>query len=538
MGVILNQSASLPGETAWTHWLAVTGAAATDLPASRRLPDVPARLEAAFVAGREIWWRLGRTLFAEPTGNITHATACASVGSDFGIMIAWTLLVRDLAEQDETTLVVCDDPWLFRELAALPGVRAGRAPGLLAANLRRRFRGVMARLRTALRLAAAVWKTRRFRAQVAGSKAAILVYGHPSSDANGNDAYFNGLLQHLPDLARLLHTDCPPQRAEALCADGRSASLHAWGSPLFALAVLPFTRWRPGRDVLAAPYGWIVRRAAAMENSGGGPAMNRWQMHCQRRWIKAEAPANVAWPWENFAWERALVGTARANGVRTLGYQHTVVGPHQFNYSVQANPDGLDSIPDVVIANGPAYGQELRAWGIPAARLIDAGCFRFKPGKGPVYDPDAPVFVALSGNLKIVPQQMAVAERLAASGRRVIVKEHPMYPVRFEESELLSHTSTHMAEQTALSAVLYTTGASGLDAVLAGIPCIRLQLADQISINTLPAFSTALTADADTVVSVLDSAKAPEPADWHRIFSVPDIARWRLLLNGAPISSI
>ncbi len=89
-------------------------------------------------------------------------------------------------------------------------------------------------------------------------------------------------------------------------------------------------------------------------------------------------PGRVAWPWENFAWERGLCRAARKRGVATIGSQHTVVGPHQINYSTQANADGLASIPDLVVANGPAYKAELSAWGVPEDRLLIGGAFRFK----------------------------------------------------------------------------------------------------------------------------------------------------------------
>ena len=87
-----------------------------------------------------------------------------------------------------------------------------------------------------------------------------VVYGHPASTPEGGDGYFGDLMIKEPQLHRVLHVDCARARARALEGGGRTFSLHAWGRPLFALAALPFQRWRPA---MAEPMGenhWLVRR--------------------------------------------------------------------------------------------------------------------------------------------------------------------------------------------------------------------------------------------------------------------------------------
>ena len=37
------------------------------------------------------------------------------------------------------------------------------------------------------------------------------------------------------------------------------------------------------------------------------------------------------------------------------GYQHAVVGRHRFNFSPASNPDARQSLPDIIMCNGPAY---------------------------------------------------------------------------------------------------------------------------------------------------------------------------------------
>lgn len=533
MPVLLSQSGDTDGIGEVEFWLATDGSEPGNerLDSSRRLPDLSRRLEDAFLAERQTWWRLGRDMAASPSAETAHAPTCGSVGSDFGIMLAWDRVVGDLAESETAVLVICGDPWLFRHLAAIKGVSAGRAPGLWQAETRLRLRGILSRIKTAVTVARASVSTRRFRAAHQRGDPTILVYGHPASTADGMDAYFGDLMRQDRGLKRLLHTDCRPADAEALCADGRSASLHAWGHTAFALLRLPFVTWRPGKVELSGPHGWLVRRAAARENGGGGPAMNRWQMHCQRRWLNAVKPRSVTWPWENFAWERDLARAAKACGTPCIGYQHTVIGPYQLNYNVAINPDGPASLPDTIVTNGAAYRRELAAWGVPEARMVDGGAFRIVPFEGNFFDPLGPVFVPLSGDRLIADRQVAVARRIAETGRRVLVKDHPMYPVNFAEQENMHRTDKTLRDQTGLSAVLYTTGTSGLEALLAGLPAIRLRFPDRISIDVLPAALKTLVADENDVISVLESAPRPQPVAWDQIFSPVDKELWNRLIN-------
>lgn len=538
MSVILRTSADLPPADSYGCWFAAADAA-PDLAPERRCSGIPAALEEGFEAGRAIWWEMGRTLSDTGTIEISHAGACASFGSDLGLMLAWEDLVDKRAAMAEMTLAVCDDPWLFRHLATRPGVAAGRPPPLRRRELGLAVRGYLSRCRLALRSAAAALGLRRFRSPSANGAPAILVYGHPGSARDGRDAYFGDLMLKLPELHRVLHVDCAAARARTLCSGGRTASLHAWGSPLFALIALPWQRWRPRTGAGTAGREWLVRRAAALENGGGGPANVRWQTHCQERWLRSARPRAIAWPWENFSWERNLVRSARRRSVPTVGYIHTVVGGHQFNFCVRCNADGLASVPDLVAVNGPAYRDELTDWGMPDARLVDGGAFRMSPPRArPEIRADAPVFLSLSGGLKIAARQIATANRLSEHGFDLLVKEHPMYPVAFEETARLRRTDRQMAEQPALSAVLYATGAIALECLMAGVPCVRQRFEDRVSINVLPRKYRNPVADDAEIAECLGRLPPPPAVRWEDLYSAPDVAVWADLLKTNRISSI
>ncbi len=529
MTLLLHSPDDLPDSGSYVRWFATTDTEAPLDPRSK-LPRLAARLEDAFKDCREVWWRLGREMSATPTAETAQMPTAAAFGSDFGLMLAWAKIAEEEAAGEEACLAVCSDPWLFRHLAQLPGIKVGHPPRLWPRRLLLRLRGLLARGKVSLKVALASLHLMHLKGAIAVGDHVLLVYGHPRSNAEGHDDYFGGLMREVPGLKRLLHTDCPPGRALELAADGRTAGLHAWGNPLFALTLFT-TIWRPERIHSHGPLGWLVRRSVEKENGGGGLAMNRWQHHCQRRWLADTMPSRVAWPWENHGWERALCRAARKLGVPTLGYQHTVIGPYQINYSTATNHDGLDSIPDLVVSNGPAYRSELAAWGVPEERLLVGGALRFKPVEGNRYDASGPVFVPLSAIPMAARQQMAAARAIAESGRKVLVKKHPMYPLDFENSPNLTRTDIPLQEQTGLSAVLYSTGTSALEALLAGLPAFRLMLDDRIAIDVLPAKVESQSVVPGNVVEALEAAGAPEPLEWESVLAHPDMGLWRRLLS-------
>lgn len=529
MTLLLRTSTNLPALRSDVVWFATTGTARpASLATDRQLPQLAERLESAFNEIRQVWWQLGREMGEAPGADVAHTPTGGAFGSDFGLMLAWARLAESVLRERVPCLAVCDDPWLFRHLASVPGVDAGRPPRLWIRATTLVIRGMLARAAVSVRTAHAALRLRKFRQRQ--ESPAILVYGHPESRADGFDAYFGTLMGALPNLRRVLHTDCPAARAEELATDGRTSSLHAWGNPVFASRLL-MVRWRPRRRHTHGPFGWLVRRAAARENGGGGPAMNHWQIHCQGRWLAAARPAQVAWPWENHAWERALCRQARAAGIPTFGYQHTVIGPHQLNYSTATNPDRLASIPDLVIANGPAYAKELAAWGIPVERLAVGGAFRFTNLAAGSHDPKGPIFVPLSAIPEAAAAQVNAARRLAERGRKVLVKEHPMYPIPFQEGGNLLRTDVPLRDQRGLSAVLYATGTSGLEALLAGLPTYRLMLEDRIAIDILPAQLKARAVTQETVVDALERPEPPPPVAREEIVAPVDMTRWRQWLS-------
>ena len=530
MTVLLRRSADTADVSPTTPWL-VAGSMGTLDGREKRLP-VAELMDDAFNEIADEWWAIAQSADGAGNSDLSHGLSCASYISDLGVMLAWTKIVTRLAAERAQRLVVCDDPWLFRQLTLIPNVDSGRPPPVWPVALRLAARGVLSRIRLSARHAHATLALRRHRNGAPTNGAAMIVYGHPASDADGRDAYFGELLNRIGGLTRLLHTDCDVGRARELGRQGKALSLHAWGSLYDSLALV-FRYWRPSSAMRQGQFGWLIRRSAAYEASGAAAAATFWQTRCQRRWLAHARPRCVVWPWENHCWERTLVRDARERGVRTIGYQHTVVGRQIYNYSPWSNRDGFTSIPDTILCNGPATRSQLEALGAPADRLRIAGAWRLPAPDHDIYDPRGPVFVAMSSDAEISRQLLAAVRALGPDDRRFLIKEHPMYPLAFAADGRIARTDRTLTDQDGVSAVIYATGAVGVEALLAGVPTIRFLPEGRVAIDILPFTMSVTRAAAADLESALRDVTPPRGIRRDSVVAPIDLSIWSRYLEAA-----
>ena len=523
MAVFLRRSDDLGDIDSSIHWYPVTGTK-INLPIDLKLPNLGSLLEKEFDRVRDQWWKIGKKLGQTISARLAHMPTAASYNSDFGLMMAWVGLTNRVCKESNPCLVVCDDPWLFRELEGIDGIAAGRRPPIWPQTVRGWARGYLARTILALRLVITSLLLRYTRKNICSGNNVLIVYGHPQSKADGDDTYFGSLMTHIPSLRRLIHTDADLGNTRRLSRK-RTAGLHAWGSIFFAPLII-FKRWRPRQADITGEFSWLIRRAVAFENSTAAIATNSWQIHCQRRWIKKNKPAIIVWPWENHPWERELCRCAKKFGVKTIGYQHAVIGPQQFNPGPASNPDGFSSIPDRIICSGPAYHKQLIRWGIPKTRLTIGGAFRISRFIGEYFDRSGPVFVATSADTEITKKMMKAVNKAQKEGRKFLVKIHPLYPKKVEESESIVITNNTIPEQKGISAVFYGTGTSGLEGLLAGLPTFRLRPDDRIAVNVLPEGIDAVPISVDQLGEALDNAVKPNPLKWGEIYAPVRFTLW------------
>lgn len=535
MPVILSHSGDLPGAGEYECWFATEAlgpAQRAKLRPESELDGIAGRLETAFEAILADWWALGRELASEPSAHWSHTAACSPNASELGLMLAWARIIEARAALAETTLVVCDDPWLYRHAVSLSGVTGGNRPPLWRKSIQLQLRGFLSRLYHGFRLA---WTAFRIGPQAKDfptEARTLLVYGHPQSKADGTDAYFGPLMNEMPSLVRLLHVDAPLAVVRRLAGEARNFSLHGFGCPFAVLAMIG-TRWRPSEAQRNGRYGWLVRRQAAVEGANAQALEIRWQNHCQRNWLERARPKLVAWPWENLNWERALVAEARSRGVRTAGYQHATIGRHAANQSPAANADGLDGLPDGILCNGAAGRDQLLAWGVPEARLEIAGAFRAPPKASISPDPTAPVFVALPMKHAVAHEIVAALTNVTAPDIRFEVKVHPMTRLDFADGANLKRTRRPMADYPALRAVVFAASTVGLEALLAGVPTLRFLPAATVAIDILSPPAEAIATTAATLEAALRGATPPAPLAGERFFAPVDLSTWHRALGPA-----
>lgn len=526
MALTLCTSSAIPGDADFDWWCSVGPVHAATPDPDRTLPGLTAALESAVDAQMETWWDLARRLGEQPSALLSHAPQCATNASDLGLMLGWRHLAESWMAGDNRILLICDDPWLFRELAAMGADTHGKPPGLWLDETKRAVRGLLARAKVALRVTVEALKYRSARRRFLKNAPVLLVYGHPASSSDGTDGYFGNLMQIEEPLLRVLHVDCLGNRAATLVDNKRTFSLHAWGSPLKALS-LPFVRWRPNRAHLTERFGWLVRRASALEGCTGQAAMIRWQQICQRAWLEKTHPHAVAWPWENHGWERDFVRRAKSFGIRTIGYQHSTVGRREWNYAIRSNVDGAASIPARVCATGQAGISALANMGHDVSALTDIGALRAKTFKRLAHDPKGPVFVAVPFDAAIGNQMLAAVRPLAGENRKFIIKVHPMTPLEFQETPGVTRTNVALEDQPGVSAVLYAATTVGLEALLGGLPTLRFRPDGLIPTDPTPDSIDVPTASADTLEHQLQNLVPPASIDPESVFSPPNLALWQ-----------
>jgi hypothetical protein len=447
--------------------------------------DLTEELEKCFDEVAPDWLEIGKILSTNESAGLAHTPACVANASDFGQMLAWTKLITRLVQEPQKTIVICNDPWVFRHLQNLKGITAGKAPGLIRRSFGLWLRGYGARLRVTLKLAHTYFHLRRQKSLSHRGGSVLCVYGHPNSFANGQDGYFGDLLIQFPSLTRILHVDCKLSRVQELCATSQTTSLHAWGS-LRDLVSLPFAKWRLGSENPPGDNNWLVRRAVALEGGSGQASMIEWQKRCQARWLKNCQPKAIAWPWENHSWERELVREARQQGVHSIGYQHSVIGQQMLNYSPGSNPDGLHSLPEKILCTGQTMVDQLKNWGVPDSRISVGGAFRFNARRKNNWDPKGPVYMALPFDLATSAEMVSAARSIVEDGFSFNIKPHPMTPFQFSNSPGITATKEQFYEHEKVSTVVYAASAVGLESLLANLPTLRFRPTNRISLNILP----------------------------------------------------
>ena len=155
MPVILRSSKQLGSIDKKMKWYGVTGTYGT-LENKYLFSDIGRQIETYFTDIREEWWDFGKKLSRTKYGNFAHTPTAASYNVDFGLMLAWCKLTQHVASKEELVLVVCDDPWVYRQLGQISGVNSLRPPNLWTKRAIYFFRGYFSRAKLVLKFLTAL----------------------------------------------------------------------------------------------------------------------------------------------------------------------------------------------------------------------------------------------------------------------------------------------------------------------------------------------------------------------------------------------
>jgi surface carbohydrate biosynthesis protein (TIGR04326 family) len=155
----------------------------------------------------------------------------------------------------------------------------------------------------------------------------------------------------------------------------------------------------------------------------------------------AASPSRVAlYPLELQPWEAALNAVRRtaAPGMRTIGFQHTVVPRNLFNYLHaptefdEAPAAGGLPLPDIIAVNGPVARERLSACGYPGVREVEAVRHEYliaPTDLGPAALPPRVLVVGPLGRAEARALVGLVCAALVGLEAKVLIKAHPGRPL-------------------------------------------------------------------------------------------------------------
>ncbi len=132
-------------------------------------------------------------------------------------------------------------------------------------------------------------------------------------------------------------------------------------------------------------------------------------------------------PWEQFAWAAAKEAHPSC---KTIGYQHTILHPHQLSMLRLPGRDRFSAKPDAVLCLGPHSAEMLRP-AHPGARLIPFGTFRCAEARGGASSSAGLRTAATNGSMPV-------------PGRKTVLV---LPEAHAEEMSLLFQTAARIAER-------------------------------------------------------------------------------------------
>lgn len=388
-----------------------------------------------------------------------------------------------------------------REVPPLPGVAT---PPLL--------RGVARAARTLLRT---------LLARAPASSCEFLVFTLAGRASDARDAYFGPLSEALG-----------AERTTTVflaAGHGARAASNARRAPLEAYARLPdiFAAWSEARAARLhgtptdRDHAALAQDLVRLERDSGEAFMRAFMARAFRRMVLAARPRVVLFPFENRAWEKALILAAREAGVRkVVGYQHSSITPRHLAFEIPAGT--TQPLPDQVVTVGEVTAGWLRDRAPVLADRIGAGASLRRVSAQIPLPGSHGLLVAISSSAEEALALMTMVHAAAPQVRMpVVFRSHPTIPAedlfaRFDwpGHVRLSRGTSLEADLADASIVGYASSTVALEGMLQGRLPLFLDIGDIPEADPLigdcPAKSRA--EDAASLATVLADLSAWEGA--------------------------
>jgi hypothetical protein len=448
-------------------------------------------------------------------------TAKTPLSASIGLDVFNTLLIVELLSRNpKTLLVVTESPELVAQAKAW-GKRTGisvvsliKSPRRLRSFLRDSTPAgiIKASMRTCL-----IWfLARRFRLQAHSMDGHLVIttQTYPrsfSGSSSYRDAYFGPLVDHVASHQKKaiilgLMVGRPFDQMRIL-------KTQDFGVPIF-----PVESWITLKDIFACTIrairesvrrfdpaetvefdgidlGNLVGRAVQQARHSGDFYLNLLMYYCGRSLGSSLRVTRCLYPYENRAWEKMLIQGLRASSPQTqiVGYQHASLAPIHANFFLGPDEAEIMPLPDSILTTGSVIQNWLEREGNYPPGIFKTACALRQNQSGSTNPAErrgetTRVLVALATSFAEHLNTILFVEKAFQPPLKyqVRVRPHPSFPL---DTVLVDTPSTlrEFFEPSTGSldddlewadVVLYATSTVGLEAVLAGVPAIRLDLAD------------------------------------------------------------
>lgn len=209
--------------------------------------------------------------------------------------------------------------------------------------------------------------------------------------------------------------------------------------------------------------------------------------------LSRSRPKTVVIVFEGNVMERAVIQAAyrlQPGTVRLVGYSHAAIYPLCLKFMVSSKESGQRPEPDAFLACGEGNASALASIGGRGRATILVGCSFKESWEGEVPQPPGQptCLVALDGNGRgscVAMLEWLIEKRLAFKGFRVFVRPHPNISEEYIRGQLMAKIPdnfqfSHLGltdDIASATVVIYRSSSVGLQALLRGVPVIRLAVA-------------------------------------------------------------